>query len=73
MTPRREITLQDLLGVDAPATVTVKQTAELLGVSSDCVYEAAARGTLPFPILRLGRTLRVPVAPLLAALGHEMD
>jgi excisionase family DNA binding protein len=40
------------------ATLTVAEAAELLGVSSDLVYDAVAEGSLP--CIRLGRRVLVP-------------
>lgn len=53
----------------ARPTVTIREAAAFLGVSADTLYEAAARGETPWPILRLGRRLLVPTAPLLESLG----
>jgi excisionase family DNA binding protein len=46
------------------ATITVEQTAQLLGLGRTAAYEAARRGD--FPTRRLGRRLVVPVPALLA-------
>lgn len=48
-------------------TLTVEQTAQLLGVGRTAAYEAARRGE--FPTRRLGRRLVVPVPALLDWLG----
>lgn len=52
---------------ELPATISVVQAAELLGVSRSAAYRAAAAGQLP--VLRLGRRIHIPTAPLLAMLG----
>jgi len=57
------ITLSDL--EDRP-TVTVDETAQLLGVSRASAYEAVRRGQIPS--LHLGRRVLVPVPQLLALL-----
>lgn len=49
------------------ATITVEQTAELLGLGRTAAYEAARRGE--FPTRRLGRRVVVPVPALLEWLG----
>ena len=49
------------------ATLTVEQTAQLLGVGRTAAYEAARRGE--FPTRRLGRRLVAPVPALLDWLG----
>jgi excisionase family DNA binding protein len=46
------------------ATITIEQTAQLLGLGRTAAYEAARRGE--FPTRRLGRRLIVPVPALLA-------
>lgn len=50
-------------------TVTVKEAANLLGVSRSLAYELVAAGTLPS--LRLGRRIVVPRAVLLRMLDSE--
>lgn len=54
-----------------PATLTVEQAAEVLGISRRSAYRAVERGELP--TLRLGRRLLVPTARLLALLGVEQE
>lgn len=49
------------------ATITIEQTAQLLGLGRTAAYEAARRGQ--FPTRRLGRRLVVPVPALLQWLG----
>lgn len=55
------------------ATMTIPEAAELLGVSRNTAYEAARReGQLGgIPVIRVGRRLLVPTAPLRSALGME--
>lgn len=52
---------------DLPATLTIEQAGELLGISRRSAYRAAATGQLP--TLRLGRRLLVPTPRLLKLLG----
>lgn len=54
---------------DYPATMTVEEAGELLGLSRSSAYRAAARGELP--TLRFGRRLIVPTRRLLALLGYD--
>jgi hypothetical protein len=54
-----------------PATVSPAQAAQLLGVSVDAVYEACSRGDFPVEVIRVGRRLRVPLRPLMAACGLD--
>ena len=49
------------------ATLTVEQTAQILGLGRTAAYDAARRGELPTG--RLGRRLLVPVPALLEWLG----
>ncbi len=49
------------------ATITIEQTAKLLGLGRTAAYDAARRGELP--TRRLGRRLVVPVPALLSWLG----
>ena len=53
------------------STITVPESAELLGVSAWAAYEAIKAGEFPLPTIRVGRRIVVPAAPALAALGIE--
>ncbi len=56
------------------ATLTIEEAAELLGISRNSAYDAARSGELAgVPVLRVGRRLIVPAAPLLALLGLTLD
>lgn len=68
MTPKDDITLADLTGPNAPATITVPQAGAVLGISRGGAYRAAADGELP--VLTIGRRLLVPVAGLLDLVGR---
>ncbi|MCW2496582.1 MAG: DNA-binding protein [Jatrophihabitans sp.] len=48
-------------------TITVPEAGEVLGIGRDAAYAAAGRGEIP--VLRLGRSLRVPTHKLLELLG----
>ena len=50
-------------------TMSVEEAAELLGIGRTLAYRLATRDELPTPVVRIGRTLRIPTAPLLALLG----
>jgi len=43
--------------------------ARLLGIGRTSAYELVRTGQWPTPVIRVGRLIRVPTAPLLAALG----
>ena len=64
MEERRRLPLDDLAGM---ATITVEQTAAVLGLGRTAAYEAAWRGE--FPTRKLGRRVVVPVPALLEWLG----
>lgn len=50
-----------------PATMTVTQTATVLGISRSSAYECVRRGVIPS--LRLGRRIVVPTTAIDALLG----
>lgn len=52
------------------ATLTVQETAELLGVGRSCAYDAVRRGDIP--TVRLGRRLVVPVPALIRLLEQPV-
>ena len=54
---------------DYPATMTIEEAGELLGLSRSSAYRAAAKGELP--TLRFGRRLIVPTRRLLTLLGFS--
>ncbi len=63
----RKATPSPLEALDGKATITIEQTARLLGLGRTAAYDAARRGELP--TRRLGRRLLVPVPALLEWLG----
>jgi excisionase family DNA binding protein len=52
-------------------TMSVNETADLLGISRGLAYEQIQRGELP--VIRMGRRLRVPVRPVLALVGMSWE
>jgi excisionase family DNA binding protein len=52
-------------------TMSVGETADLLGISRWLAYEQIQRGELP--ALRMGRRLRVPVRPVLELVGMSWE
>ncbi len=58
--------------LELPAVVDIPTAAEILGVGRSCAYEMVRTGDWPTPVLRLGRLIRVPTAPLLELLGVEV-
>lgn len=63
------MTAEQLL--DLPAVVDLPTAADILGVGHSSAYELVRSGQWPTPVLRLGRLIRVPSAPLLALVGVE--
>lgn len=55
----------------APHPFTVKQTAWLTGMNSDTIYEAIAADRCPWPVLRVGRVIRIPRSAVLASIGES--
>lgn len=52
-----------------PAVVDVPTAAAVLGVGRTAAYELIRTGAWPTPVLRLGKLIRVPTAPLLELVG----
>jgi len=63
----RRLTLADI--EDLPVMLDVPTAGRLLGISRATAYRLAATDDLPVPVVPVGRSLRVPAAPLLALLG----
>ena len=43
---------------DGSETLTVNELAEMVGTTPKSIYKRAQNGTLPFAVLRLGRSIR---------------
>ena len=56
-----------------PPVVDLPTAANVLGVGRSSAYELVRTGQWPTPVLRLGRLIRVPSAPLLELLGVSAD
>lgn len=52
-----------------PAALTVIQAARLLRIGRSSAYQAVQAGTWPTRIIRVGRSIRIPAAEVLALLG----
>ena len=64
----------EALDLDAlPLALSVKTTAQLTDMSVDAIYEAIAEDRCPWPVLRVGRVIRIPRAAVLASLGIGED
>ena len=56
-----------------PPVRDVPTAGRLLGLGRSAAYDLILAGAWPTPVLRLGRRLRIPTAPLLALLGLSTD
>jgi predicted DNA-binding transcriptional regulator AlpA len=54
-----------------PPTLDLVDAARLLGIGRTLAYEMVREETWPTPIIRAGRKIRVPSAPLLVLLGFS--
>ena len=54
-----------------PPVLDVPTAGRLLGLGRSAAYDLILAGRWPTPVLRLGRRLRIPTAPLLALLGLD--
>ena len=54
---------------DLPAVVDVCTAAKVLGLSRTAAYELIRTDNWPTPVVRLGKLIRVPTAPLLDLVG----
>lgn len=53
-----------------PPTLDLVAAARILGIGRTVAYELVREGRWPTPVIRAGRKIRVPSAPLLSLLGH---
>jgi predicted DNA-binding transcriptional regulator AlpA len=54
---------------ELPVVLDLPAAARLLGIGRTAAYQSVRDGTWPTPIIRIGRSIRVPRQPLLALLG----
>ena len=54
-----------------PTVVDLPTAGRLLGIGRSAAYELVRSGNWPTPILRLGKLIKVPTAPLLELLGER--
>ena len=59
--------LQDAL--DLPPVVDVATAAAILGVGRNLAYDLINADRWPTPVVRVGRFIKVPTAPLLEIIG----
>lgn len=58
---------------DLPPPIDLPAAARLLGIGRTAAYELVRTNAWPTPVLRLGRLIRIPSAPLLELLGITSD
>jgi excisionase family DNA binding protein len=56
---------------DLPPVIDLVQAAALLGVGRTTAYKLVRRGEWPTPVLRIGRLIKVPTAPLRELLSRS--
>lgn len=57
--------------LELPPVVDLTTAASALGLGRSAAYELVRSGRWPTPVLRLGRLIKVPTAPLLTLLGVD--
>jgi hypothetical protein len=58
---------------DLPPVIDLLAAARLLGIGRTAAYELVRTDAWPTPVLRFGRLIRIPSAPLLDLLGMQPD
>lgn len=56
-----------------PALLDVEAAARALGVGRSLAYELVREGKWPTPVLRVGRLIKIPTAPLLRLIDGGAD
>lgn len=54
-----------------PPMLTVPQAARVLGIGRTLAYELVRTQTWPTPVIRAGRLIKIPTAPLLELLATD--
>ena len=65
--------VDDHAAILSGTTCTVEQAAFILGLSAWSLYRAVRTDKAPVPMIRCGRRILVPVAPLRRLLGLDED
>lgn len=65
------IVITDVDPAALPAVIDLAAAARLLGVGRTVAYELVRTGRWPTPVIRVGKLIRVPSAPLLELLGLD--
>jgi predicted DNA-binding transcriptional regulator AlpA len=56
-----------------PAVLDVPTAARVLGLGRSAAYELVRSGGWPTPVIRLGKLIKIPTAPLLTLIGVVQD
>jgi predicted DNA-binding transcriptional regulator AlpA len=54
-----------------PPVLDLPTAARLLGIGRTAAYQLVKQDQWPTPVIRIGRLIRIPTAPLLAILGID--
>lgn len=58
---------------DLPPVLDVSTAARLLDIGRSLAYELIRTGKWPSPVIRVGRLIKIPTAPLLRLLEQQGD
>lgn len=58
---------------DLPALLDVEAAARVLGVGRSLAYQLVREGKWPTPVLRVGRLIKIPSAPLVRLIDSGAD
>lgn len=58
---------------DLPPVLDVADAAQLLTIGRSLAYELIRTDNWPTPVLRIGRLIKIPTAPLLRLLEQQPD
>jgi excisionase family DNA binding protein len=58
------------VGIDRRGVIDLREAAALLGIGRTLAYRLVREGRWPTPVIRVGRLIKVPVAPLDAYLRN---
>jgi hypothetical protein len=71
---RNDHTSANILRAALPAVLDVPQAARLLGIGRTLAYELVRTDQWPTPVIRVGRLIKIPSAPLIELMwtGYPM-
>ena len=58
---------------ELPPILDVPTAANVLGIGRSLAYQLVRTGDWPTPVLRVGKLIKIPTAPLVRLLGQELD